>query len=74
MPELPKISGDEAIKVFKRLGFYEARQKGSHVVLRKENKGCVVPRHKELAIGTLRSAIKQAGITADEFISAYKRS
>ena len=72
MPELPKISGDEAIKVFKRLGFYKARQKGSHVVLRKEYKGCVVPRHKELAIGTLKSAIKQAGITADEFITAYE--
>ena len=72
MPELPKISGNEAIKVFKRMGFYEARQKGSHVVLRKEHKGCVIPRHKELAVGTLRSAIKQAGITADEFITAYE--
>ena len=72
MPELPKISGDEAIKVFKRLGFYEARQKGSHVVLRREHKGCVIPRHKKLAIGTLKSSIKQADITADEFITAYK--
>ncbi|MFZ5570252.1 MAG: type II toxin-antitoxin system HicA family toxin [Thermodesulfobacteriota bacterium] len=72
MPELPRISGDEAIKVFKRLGFYEARQKGSHVVMRRLDKGCVIPRHKSLAIGTLRSAIKQAGITADDFISAYE--
>lgn len=63
MPELPKISGDEAIKVFKRLGFDEVRQRGSHVVLRRENTGCVIPRHKSLAIGTLKSAIKQAGIT-----------
>ncbi|MBN1931744.1 MAG: type II toxin-antitoxin system HicA family toxin [Desulfobacterales bacterium] len=45
MSELPKISGDEAIKVFKRLGFYEARQKGGHVVLRKEDRGCVIPLH-----------------------------
>ena len=73
MPEIPLISGDEAIKIFKKLGFYEARQKGSHVVLRRENKGCVIPQHKELALGTLRSAIKQAGITADEFIAAYKK-
>ena len=73
MPEIPLISGDEAIKIFKKLGFYEARQKGSHVVLRRENKGCVIPLHKELALGTLRSAIKQAGITADEFIAAYKK-
>ncbi|MDY7038852.1 MAG: type II toxin-antitoxin system HicA family toxin, partial [Thermodesulfobacteriota bacterium] len=39
MPELPSISGDEAIKVFTRLGFYEARQRGSHVVMRREDKG-----------------------------------
>ncbi len=44
MPELPRISGDKAIKVFKKLGFYEARQKGSHVVLRRQDKGCVIPK------------------------------
>ena len=72
MPELPNISGDEAIKIFKRLGFYGARQKGSHVVMRREHKGCVIPRHKELAIGTLSSALKQAGISPEEFLDAYK--
>lgn len=72
MPELPKISGDDAIKIFKRLGFYEARQKGSHVVMRKESKGCVIPRHKSLAIGTLRNAIRQAGVTVDDFVNAYE--
>ncbi len=71
MPELPRISGDEAINVFKRLGFYKARQKGSHVVMRKGDKGCVVPRHKSLAVGTLRNAIRQAGVTVDEFVAAY---
>lgn len=70
MSELPRISGKEAIKVFKKLGFNVVRQRGSHVVMRKENKGCVIPVHKSLAVGTLRSAIKQAGITADEFINA----
>jgi len=70
MPELPRISGDEAIRVFKALGFYEARQRGSHVVLRRGDKGCVIPRHKELAIGTLRSAIRQAGISTEEFVKA----
>jgi predicted RNA binding protein YcfA (HicA-like mRNA interferase family) len=72
MPELPSISGDEAIKIFQRLGFYEARQRGSHVVMRREDKGCVIPRHKELARGTLRSAIRQAGITIEEFLAAYE--
>ena len=72
MPELPHVSGNKAIKVFESLGFKIVRQKGSHVVLRKEDKGCVIPLHKELAIGTLRSAIKQAKITAEIFINAYK--
>ena len=73
MPELPKISCDEAIKVFKRLGFDEVRQRGSHVVLRRESTGCVIPRHKSLAVGTLKSAIKQAGITDQDFLDSYKK-
>jgi predicted RNA binding protein YcfA (HicA-like mRNA interferase family) len=72
MPELPRISGTKAIKVSETLGFAVVRQRGSHVVLRKQDKGCVVPVHKELAIGTLRSAIRQAGITPDDFVNAYK--
>ena len=73
MPELPRISGLRAIKVFQKLGFIKVRQRGSHVVLRKQDKGCVIPAHKELATGTLRSAIRQAGITTDDFIDAYKK-
>jgi predicted RNA binding protein YcfA (HicA-like mRNA interferase family) len=73
MPELPRISGNHAIKIFESMGFKVVRQKGSHKVLRKENRGCVIPVHKELAVGTLRSAIKQAGISVEEFINAYKR-
>jgi predicted RNA binding protein YcfA (HicA-like mRNA interferase family) len=71
MPELPHISGDEAIKIFQKLGFSQVRQKGSHVVMLRGEKGCVIPKHKELALGTLRSAIKQAGISVDEFIATY---
>jgi hypothetical protein len=44
--------------------------KSSDVVMRRGDKGCVIPRHKELALGTLRSAIKQADISVDEFIAA----
>lgn len=72
MPELPRISGPQAIKLFGKLGFAVVRQRGSHVVLRKMNKGCVIPIHKELAVGTLRSAINQAGVTTDDFLNAYK--
>ena len=72
MPQLPRISGAQAIKVFIKPGFYIARQKGSHVVMRKDDKGCVIPKHKTLVVGTLKSVIRQAGITADDFIKGYK--
>ena len=72
MPELPRISGAKAIKVFETLGFAMVRKRGSHVILRKQDKGCVIPVHKELAIGTLRSAIRQAGLTPADFVNAYK--
>ena len=72
MPELPRISGNQAIKIFESLNFIVVRQKGSHVVLRRGNRVCLIPVHKELAFGTLRSAIKQANISIDEFVNAYK--
>jgi predicted RNA binding protein YcfA (HicA-like mRNA interferase family) len=73
MPELPRISGKQAIRTFELLGFRQVRQKGSHVVLRKADKGCVVPLHSSLAVGTLRSAIRQAGITVEDFVEAHSR-
>ena len=72
MPRLRRVSGREAIRALKSLGFVEVRQRGSQVVLRKETPdgalGCVVPLHRELAIGTLRGILKQAGVTPDEFM------
>lgn len=72
MPKLPRISGKEAIRALERLGFEQIRQKGSHIILKKETErgttGCVVPLHDELAIGTLHGILKQAAVTADELI------
>jgi len=72
MPRLPRVSGREAIRVLERLGFKHARQQGSHVVLRKDTPegatGCVVPLHRELAVGTLRGILRQARVTPEEFL------
>jgi len=72
MPKLRRMSGQEAIRVLGRLGFEKIRQRGSHVVLKKQTPegavGCVVPLHRELAIGTLRGILRQAGVTPDEFM------
>jgi len=70
MPSLRRVSGQEVIRALERLGFVQVRQRGSHVVLKKQTRegeiGCVVPLHRELAIGTLRGVIKQARITTEE--------
>jgi len=72
MPRLNRVSGEEAIRALEKLGFVRIRQRGSHVVLRRETSegviGCVVPLHKELAIGTLRGILRQAQVSPDEFI------
>ena len=72
MPKLPVLSGREVIRAFERIGFSQSRQRGSHVTLRRENKVCVVPLHKEIAIGTLTGILRQAGVTQDEFLGAMK--
>ena len=69
-PSLPHISGAEAIRALQKIGFVIARQKGSHVILRRGSTGCVVPNHKEIKIGTLSSVLKQAGVSTDEFMAA----
>jgi len=74
MPKLPIVSGREAVKAMQRLGFFVDRQRGSHVVLKKVaasgERGCVIPMHREVAMGTLRSALKTAGVSEDEFRNA----
>jgi predicted RNA binding protein YcfA (HicA-like mRNA interferase family) len=72
LPRPPSISGEDVIRALGRLGFQVVRQRGSHVVLRKDTDsgaiGCSVPVHKELALGTLRGVLKQAGVALDDFL------
>ena len=70
MPKLPRISGTEAVRALQRLGFEVIFQKRSHIVMRRESSGCIVPNHREVKIGPLTGVIRQAGISADEFITA----
>lgn len=72
MPKLCRVSGEEAIRALERLGFRRVRQRGSHVILKRETTqgsvGCVVPLHRELAIGTLRGILQQASVAPEEFV------
>jgi predicted RNA binding protein YcfA (HicA-like mRNA interferase family) len=70
MPKLPRISGAEAVRALQRLGFAVARQRGSHIVMRRGSSGCVVPNHREIKVGTLAGVLRQAGVSVEEFISA----
>ena len=72
MPKLPVVSGAEAVRALECLGFAIARQRGSHIVMRRGSSGCVVPNHRELKVGTLAGLLKQAGVSPDEFIRGLR--
>ncbi|HEX8447715.1 MAG TPA: type II toxin-antitoxin system HicA family toxin [Sphingomonas sp.] len=72
MPSLPVLSGQEIIRILERLGYVRVRQRGSHVVMRRDSSGCVVPLHNEVKAGTLGGILRQAGLTADIFIAAIR--
>jgi predicted RNA binding protein YcfA (HicA-like mRNA interferase family) len=68
MPKLPHLSGREIIRALERLGFEIVRQKGSHVVMRSGSRGCVVPLHKPVNVGTLSGLLRQAQVEVGEFL------
>lgn len=73
MPELPHVSGTDAIRGLERLGFVVVRQRGSHVMMRRGSVGCVVPLHREIKRGTLGGILRQAGVDAEVFVAALDR-
>ena len=68
MPKLPRTSGAAIVKALERLGFVKIRQSGSHVIMRRGSKGCVVPMHSDVKVGTLAGILRQAGVSQDDFI------
>lgn len=69
MTKLPRISGRDCVSALLKLGFQIKRQHGSHIILRRNVPFAqvVVPDHSELDTGTLRSVLRQAGISPEEF-------
>ena len=74
MPPPPALNGRKVVKVFESFGWEVVRQRGSHIILVKNNHNATlsVPDHKEVAKGTLRSLIRAAGMTVEEFLRAAK--
>ena len=71
MAQLPRMSGREVVRAFEKHGWEVARQRGSHIIMVKtgQNVTLSIPDHKEVAKGTLRSLIRSAGLTVEQFCS-----
>lgn len=70
MSKLPVVSGKQLCKILGKIGYFTDHQTGSHIILRHEappHRRLTVPNHKEIAKGTLRAVLRQAGLTVGEF-------
>ena len=70
---LPVISGRQAVRAFERAGWSIARQR-NHIVLIKPGVpvNLSIPDHKQLDRGLLRSQIRKANLTVEEFVALLK--
>jgi predicted RNA binding protein YcfA (HicA-like mRNA interferase family) len=71
VPKLPVVSGIDVVKALGKIGWELDHQSGSHMILRQKvspHRRLTVPRHHELAKGTLRAIISDAGLSVDEFL------
>jgi predicted RNA binding protein YcfA (HicA-like mRNA interferase family) len=72
MARLPSVNSREVIKAFESFGWRVTRQSSSHIIMVREGHIATlsVPNHDPVAKGTLRSLIRTAGLTVDEFVAA----
>ena len=77
MPKLPVLKPREVIRVLQSAGFYIDHQSGSHARLlhhsRPELRVTVPVHNKDVPAGTLKSMLRQAGLTAEEFLALINR-
>lgn len=68
------MSDQEAIRALEQLGFAQIRQRGSHVILKRQTPageaGCIVSLHREVEIDTLAGILKQAQVTPEKFLES----
>jgi len=70
--KLPLLSWREVVKALGKAGFVAARQKGSHLILVKNDYVVPVPKHEEIKRGLLIEIITEAGMTREEFLRLLK--
>jgi predicted RNA binding protein YcfA (HicA-like mRNA interferase family) len=73
MPKVPRITGEDAIRAFSKVGFAVDRIRGSHHILRHPDKPprLSIPVHKgeTVGLGLLKAQIALAGLTVEDFIN-----
>ena len=64
------LSGQDLVKVLLRVGFVVSRQRGTHIVLRRDSPYArvVVPDHKRVRPGTQRQILNEAGVTVEQLL------
>lgn len=66
MQKLPIISGNQLIKLLRKLGYSVVKQRGSHIKLKKETAAgthsVTVPQHQEIAKGTLNDILNKVSV------------
>jgi len=68
LSKLPLLSWQKVVKTLAKNGFQIVRQKGSHLILAKDEIIVPVPKHKEIKRGLLLEIIAEAGLTKEEFL------
>jgi predicted RNA binding protein YcfA (HicA-like mRNA interferase family) len=68
LSKLPLLSWREVIKALNKIGYVVARQRGSHIILVKDERVIPVPRHNQIKRGLLLEIIAEAGMTKEEFL------
>lgn len=67
--KLPMLSGKQVLAALTRLGFVEVHRKGSHVKMKHaDGRVIVFPYHDEVDRYTLRGALRDAEVDAEEFL------
>jgi predicted RNA binding protein YcfA (HicA-like mRNA interferase family) len=72
LSKLPLLSWREVVKALGKVGFVVARQRGSHIILVKEEHAIPVPRHDQIKRGLLLEIIAEAGLTREEFLELLR--
>lgn len=73
MSKLPLLSWREVVKALAKAGFQVERQRGSHLILTKNERIVPVPKHDQIKRGLLMAIIEEAGLNKEEFLQLLKQ-